>query len=170
MNKIIYLLFLFFVNFSIAQDTQFKITKESITDYIVVSFKDQTQSVLYKKTLDWIAVTYKNPNEIIKSQIENDFIRIEGFETNFNGSSNCSYQIEISFKDGKLKFDPQIFTIINGTNKFDLFSTYKSYFDSDGLVKNRLKPTIEGSETTINSLIKSLNDYIISGKTKKDDW
>ena len=43
----------------------------------------------------------------------------------------------------------------------DLFSTYKSYFDSDGIVKNRLKPTIEGSEKTINSLIKSLNMLLI---------
>jgi hypothetical protein len=170
MNKIIIFLIMFFASFSYAQETQFKITKENITDFIVIAFKDKAQSELYKKTLNWIALTYKNPNETIKSQIENDFIRIEGFETNFNGSSNCTYQIEISFKDGKLKFDPQLFTIINGTNKFDLFSTHKSYFDSDGIVKNRLKPTIEGSEKTINSLINSLNDYINTGGTKKNDW
>jgi hypothetical protein len=170
MKKIIFLLILCVTNLSYSQETQFKITKDNFTDYVIIPCDGKIQSDLYKKTLDWIAKTYKNPKEVIKSQVENDFIRIEGFETGFNGSSNCNYMIEIYFKDGKIKFDPLSFTIINGINKFDLFSTYKSYFGNDGSVKSRLKPTIEGSENTFNSLIKSLNDFIITGNSKNNDW
>lgn len=155
-----------------AQDTDFKISKEYITNFLITNCDGKTKLEMYKKTIDWISINFKNPKEVIQTQIENEMIRIEGFTENFNGTSNASYLIEISFKDGKYKFDPISFTIINGLNRFDFFLTYPTYFKSDGTLKERLKDTVKGVSDLINSLNKSLAMYIIEGKglNKKDEW
>ncbi len=142
MKKIIYTLLMTasFTNLCFSQDSLFKVTGEGITDYIVTTCETKTQSEIYKKTIEWISFTFKNSNEVIQSQIENDMIRIEGFTESFNGTSNAKYIIEISFKEGKYKFDPIKFTIINGINKYDFFLTFSSYYKSDGTVKERLNP------------------------------
>lgn len=155
-----------------AQEVEFNISKDKITNYLISNCDGKSKEELYKKTIDWISINFKNPKEVIQSQIENEMIRIEGFTKNFNGTSNASYLIEISFKEGKYKFDPISFTIINGLNKFDFFSTYSTYFKSDGTVKERLKDTVKGASDLINNLNKSLATYINEGKelNKKDEW
>lgn len=98
---------------SFAQETEFKFTKDGFTDFVVTTVEGKTQQELYKKTLEWIQVTYKNPKEVLLAQIENDYIRFEGFKPNtlcLNSlgmliCENIKYQIEVSFKDGKYKFD-----------------------------------------------------------------
>lgn len=155
-----------------AQEVEFNISKDKITNYLISNCDSKSKEELYKKTIDWISINFKNPKEVIQSQIENEMIRIEGFTENFNGTSNASYLIEISFKEGKYKFDPISFTIINGLNKFDFFSTYSTYFKSDGTVKERLKVTVKGASDLINNLNKSLATFINEGKelNKKDEW
>lgn len=172
MKSIISLLLLILSISGFSQDSLFTVTKEGITDYIVTTCETKTQSDIYKKTIEWISLTFKNSKEVIQSQIENDMIRIEGFTESFNGTSNASYLIEISFKEGKYKFNPVKFTIINGINKFDFFSTFSSYFKSDGTVKERLKVTVSGVENLINSLNTKLKQYIlgIKSETEKNDW
>lgn len=174
MKKIIYTLLMTasFTNLCFSQDSLFKVTGEGITDYIVTTCETKTQSEIYKKTIEWISFTFKNSNEVIQSQIENDMIRIEGFTESFNGTSNANYLIEISFKEGKYKFDPIKFTIINGINKYDFFLTFSSYYKSDGTVKERLKDTVSGVENLINSLNTKLKQHIlgIKSETKKNDW
>lgn len=91
----------------------FKITPEGITPKYVVVNVDKTQAELYKKTLGWISHTYDTPSSVIKSQIENEYIRFTGIEKGlyrqpFMGSTqdfDIKYEIEISFKDGKYKFE-----------------------------------------------------------------
>ena len=64
-----------------AQETEFKFTKDGFTDYVIGTVPNKTASELYKKSIDWINITYKNPREVIKAQIENDYIRIEGISS-----------------------------------------------------------------------------------------
>jgi hypothetical protein len=97
---------------SFGQDSLFTLNQDGLTDYIVTNCDGKSQNDLYKKTLDWILVTYNTPSSVIKAQIENNYIRIEGSAGNlvrFGGLGASSYltryQIEISFKDGKYKFD-----------------------------------------------------------------
>jgi hypothetical protein len=172
MKNIILLLSLILSISGFSQDTSFKVSKDGITDYIVTSCETKTQIEIYKKTIEWISLNFNNSKEVTQSQIENEMIRIEGFTESFNGTSNATYLIEISFKEGKYKFDPVKFTIINGINKFDFFSTFTSYFKSDGSVKERLKDTVTGVENLINSLNIKLKDHIlgIKSETIKNDW
>lgn len=71
-------------------------------------------------------MTFKNTDAVIQAKVDNELLRVEGYSEKFNGVSDASFMIEISFRDGKYKFDPMEFTIINGINKFDLFSTCTS--------------------------------------------
>ena len=102
MKKYILLFFLFSTIIGFAQETEFKFSKKGFTDFVVVECENKTQSELYKKTLDWVAVNYNTPSDVIKGQIENDYIRIEGFSKDLV-ANGTRYQIEISFKDGKYK-------------------------------------------------------------------
>ena len=142
MKKIIYFLLatISISNLSFSQETEFKFDKEGFTDFVVTQCEGKTQVELYKKALDWVSVTYKNPKEVIKAQIENDYIRIEGSSNsliclNILGKkyNNATYQIEISFKDGKYKFDVTSVNLL-GTNsepKMEL-QNMNEYYKSNG--------------------------------------
>lgn len=188
MKKYLLLMLLFVNGLTNAQGSEFKFTKESFTDYIVGIVDGKTATELYKKTLDWVAVTYKNPKEVIKAQIENDYIRIEGAKSNMLcikslGMLNCNdvrYQIEISFKDGKYKFDiikleqyipASQYTVTSGWFEVVLTNT-SVYFKDNGDIKNVFKLYPTAIETEFNSLNTSLNDFLKSDTipSKKNDW
>lgn len=188
MKKIVLGLLMLVSFYSNAQPTEFKFTKEGFTDYVVGVVEGKTAQELYKKTLDWISVTYKNPKEVIKAQIENDYIRLEGVKssmlcTKSLGLMNCSdgrYLIEISFKDGKYKFDltkleqyipPSQYTVTSGWSEVGLANT-SGYYKDNGDLRSVFKLYPTAIETEFNSLNMSLIDFLKSDTipSKKSDW
>jgi hypothetical protein len=188
MKKIVIVLFMVVSFYSNAQETEFKFTKDGFTDFVVIPVQNKTQAELYKKALDWVSVTYKNPKEVIKAQIENDYIRIEGFKSSMLciktlGMLSCSdarYQIEISFKDGKYKFDltkleqyiaPSQYTVSSGWSEVGLVST-SVYYKENGNLKGVFKLYPSAIETEFNLLNTSLKDFLKSDTipSKKGNW
>lgn len=188
MKRILLVLLMVVSFYSNAQETEFKFTKEGFTDYVVGNVEGKTAQELYKKTIDWINVTYKNPKEVIKAQIENDYIRIEGAKSNMLcfktlGLVNCSdvrYQIEISLKDGKYKFDlikleqytpPSKYTFTSGWSEVGLAST-SVYYKENGDLKSLFKLYPISIETEFNSLNTGLKDFLKSDTipSNKSDW
>ncbi|MBK8444233.1 MAG: DUF4468 domain-containing protein [Sphingobacteriales bacterium] len=191
MKKILYVLLLTVsvTNLCLSQETEFKFTKEGFTDYVVISCEGKTQSDLYKKTIDWVSTAYKNPKEVIKAQIENDYIRIEGFKSNMLcikslGILHCfdvRYQIEISFKDGRYKFDVirvEQYTaptqyLSGGWSDFPIDGDIgKIYFKENGEIKSTFKSFPYAFHSTFNGLNKDLESFLKSEliPSKKDDW
>ena len=186
MKKIVMLLLLV-SGVMTAQETEFKFTKEGFTDYVIGTVPNKTASELYKKTIDWINITYKNPREVIKAQIENDYIRIEGINPSMlclkillsNNCENGRYQIEISFKDGKYKFDvtslERYFTPSQynsgGWYAVGLADTSYAYKES-GELRSTYKNYPEEIESTFNSLNNELKKTLESETipSKKDGW
>lgn len=169
---------------AIAMNAQekFELTPAGFTDFVVTTVPDKTQSDLYKKTMDWLQVTYKNPDEVIKAKIENDYIRIEGSSPDLvtinalGRTPNLTrYQIEIGFKDGKYKFDLLSLEYYHKASvkwlpvKLDDGS---DYFNKKGELRSVAKYYPEISDY-FNNLNNSLKDYI-EGKSatsaKKNDW
>jgi hypothetical protein len=190
MKKII-LGLLGFISFSLnAQETEFKFTNDKekgFTDYAVGNVEGKTAQELYKKTLDWVAITYNNPKEVIKAQIENDYIRVEGAKSNLLcikslGLLTCSdvrYQIEISFKDGKYKFDLTKLEQYNTPSQYSRGGWYEislndtSYcYKENGELRSIFKLYPSAIETEFNTLNTSLNDFFKSNTipSKKSDW
>ena len=166
MKKIVYLLLatISISNLSFSQETEFKFDKEGFTDFVVTQCEGKTQTELYKKALDWVSVTYKNPKEVIKAEIENNFIRIE------STSDGLTYLIEISFKDDKYKFD--VLSYVHDLTKTNILEM-DQWYDNNGNIKNkRLEKIVSSHEKKFNDLNLSLNNYINNDEiqSKKNNW
>ena len=112
MKKILFLL-LITSGIMSAQETEFTFNSErGMTDYIVTPVEGKTAQEIYKKVIDWIKITYKNPDKVILSTIENEYIRFEGssgylYSLNMGilgvQYQDTKYEIEVSIKDDKYK-------------------------------------------------------------------
>lgn len=186
--KQIFLLMLFVCCISWGQETEFNFTKDGFTDFVVTECPGKTQSELYKKSIDWIAVTYNNPKEVLKAQIENDYIRFEGSSKGLVTISSLmtfsyptTYQVEVSFKDGKYKFDvvevkyyiaPSQYGS-GGWYNFDIDNTsVANYYNKKGEIKGTFKRMPEALTSFFNRLNNEMKTFFISESipSKKNDW
>lgn len=93
----------------------FKVDSLGVTDFIIMKFDSLISSKdLYNQTMNWIKETYKTPDKVIQTSIENSMIRIEGVDKNsvtfkflkMVQKMDLKYVIEFRIKDGKIKVDP----------------------------------------------------------------
>ncbi len=167
------------------QSTKFKFDKDGFTTFVVGKCDGKSQSELYKKTINWISTFYKNPKEVTKGSIENEYIRIEGandclIATNLLGIHcfTSKYQLEISFKNGKYKmaildityFVPSSQYVIGGWHTEDL-EKMSDYFKESGEIKSRYKYYLD-IPIYFNKINNDLNDFLISNviPSKKNEW
>lgn len=125
MKKIVLGLLILLSFYSNAQETEFTFTADKgMTDFIVTPVEGKTAPEIYKKVIDWIKITYKNPDKVILSTIENEYVRFQGMGNTgllkfyrWGGvfTPDNRFTIEISIKDGKYKFDLIDFEGYNGT-------------------------------------------------------
>jgi len=186
MKKIITIFTLVCSLLSFGQEKEFTFTKSGLSDFVVTESEGKTQIELYNKCIDWISVTYKNPNEVIKAKIENEYIRIEGSSENIicynymgKRCSTTKYEIEISFKDGKYKFDVLSISEYNSATKysgakwtyFNLNDT-SDYYDKKGEIKKSYKYIPEMLPAYFNNLNLELKNFLKSDSipSKKSDW
>lgn len=183
LKKLLYLVIL--VTFgAYSQETEFTFSSEKgMTDYIVTKVENKSSAEIYNKIIEWIKVTYKNPDKVILSTIENEYIRFEGISLISN--INCKYQIEISIKEGRYKFDLIGLDVYVDANQMGIpvgWSELKAVnfitnspkesiepmFKKDGSFKGWCKYTPD-FPIYFNGLNKSVNDYILSVVKKSDE-
>ena len=176
-----------------AQETEFTFNNErGMTDFVVTQVEGKTSAEIYKKAIEWIKVTYKNPDKVILSTIENEYIRFEGssnaiYSVTILGAKTyypTKYQIEITIKDGKYKFDliamenlyPASQYSSGGWTANALFISNlkkefldKTFYKKDGTPKPIFKDNMINVPIYFNSLNKSLLE-IITATVKKDDF
>ena len=193
MKKIVLGMLMLMSLYSNAQETEFTFTPDKgMTDFIVTPVEEKTAPEIYKKVIDWIKVTYKNPSEVMLSTIENEYVRFEGYsETlySYNAMGQhyepTKYVIEISVKDGRYKFDLVSMQSLEspssssrgGWYDVNLFTTKmtkedleKAYvFKKDGSLRSNFK-FVNEVPTYFNNLNKSLSESIISTVKKSDGW
>ena len=185
MMKALSLLFVMMTGFVSAQD-KFSFTKDGLTDYVVTEVTGKTKSEMYKKTLDWISVTYKDPKDGVRGQAENDFIKFEGSGKDIvcldalgkKKCNNAKYQVLVSFKDGKYKFDVISISIYNEASSTNAagWTAMKldanDYYGKLGEIKNAYKHYPEMIPAFFDNLNASLKEFILNGvvPAKKSDW
>jgi len=162
MKKIITTVFLILGLISYSQESEFKFTKDGLTDYIVIKVEDNSQNELYDKTINWINTVYNSPSNVLKAQVKDEYIRFEGIK------DYCVYQIEISFKDGKYKFDVLSYRhLTTNSNLLDI----TLWFNNDGSIKNkRCERLILEHQEFFNQLNLSLKNFIMTNANKNKDW
>lgn len=188
------LLLIFFISGIInAQETEFSFDNtKGMTDFIVIPSEGKNASEIYKKITEWIKTTYKNPDKVILSTIENEYIRFEGSsETLYSANIimlgktyyNSKYQIEISIKDNKYKFDlismqnyyPRSQYSAGGWTDNVIFNSnttkegLATFYKKDGSLKSMWKYLPE-VPTYFNELNKSMLESINSRVKKNDNW
>lgn len=177
-NTILFALAIFFSINTYSQDIpKLKLNQNGVEPIVVITDSLKAKG-LYEKTLNWVQETYKNPENVLKTKIENEKIRIEGFAENawwykslgIKQNYNMEYFIEISFKDGKYKFDYIIGQFFTPKGEKVLYD-YSIFFKKTGEIKNAYTDAVPSLEETMNNL--SLNFYnYVTGKTNKknDKW
>ena len=176
--KLKFLMLVLFVTVStFAQDTDFKFLKEGLTDFVVTSV-DTSAKELFAKTTSWIKENNKN-GDAIKSSIENEKVTFQGYKENFsctkaggtNVCSNASYTIEITFREGKYKFDLLDMELIgaNGKTSTPNLNDFSEYYDKDGNLKKYMGDIPSTYENFFNGLNKNLATYI-DKKLKSEKW
>lgn len=192
MKEILFLM-VFACGFMNAQETEFTFdNSKGMTDFIVVPVEGKTATEIYKKIIEWIKITYKNPDKVILSTIENEYIRFEGssetlYSVNITmlGKTYYSskYQIEISIKDNKYKFDlismqnynPKSQYSAGGWTENIIFNKntekegISAFYKKDGTLKSMWKFLPE-VPTYFNELNKSMIENINSTVKKNDNW
>lgn len=174
MKKVLWLL-VFVYGVSFGQEKL--ILKPVGFDAIVTNVENKSAKEIYDKTKEWIQTYYKNPKEVLKADIPNELIRIDGFctggyQTKSLGivyNMNYSYTIEIDIKEGKYKCN-FIVRDLWADNQKCLY-TYNSFYKSDGTERKVYALSIETMNKSANEIYLSLFNYI-TGKTqlKKSDW
>ncbi len=144
---------------------------------IIVEVAGMSAVELYQKSLDWVQETYKTPSSVLKANIENDKIRIDGFASNawwFKSlgvklSLDMDYTVKIDFKDGRYRFEFIVGQFWGDGQK--VMYDYTAFFNKNGDVKKSYADAVPSLELTMNSLSLSFLNYV-TGKTeeKNDDW
>lgn len=171
------------INPATAQEFEYNI--EGLTDYVVVETSAIGQAEMYLKAKNWVKDTFFDPAEVLKADFLDDKIRIEGvtpdaFCGKIMGMTSCSdakYQIEISFKDGKYKFDPIELSFPSTSTQYGYMANViplkdgSNYYKKSGKVRNKYSENIIASfELVFNSLNTSLKNYLSSEPKAKEDW
>lgn len=189
MKKVLLLALLMSLN-SYSQEL-FKVSEKGFTDYIVVKIDSLSKQDLFNKSINWIKETYNTPSEVIKSTIDNDKVIFEGVKKNGTFLKSLGmkvfldfkYRIEISFKDGKYKFDPTSLQMYSSPNQYsaggwanwNLDGTYYAVRKKNGKVKKMLRYYTQDIENCFNMLLLSHKSYLIKQEMKKvtkkeEDW
>ena len=153
----------------------FSFNTDGTADYVVFKADSLSAKDLYNKALGWINTTYKNPNAVIKAKIENQMIRLEGFERGafsrtFKDGDKAEYDVNytltIEFQDGKYRvlFTHDKITVDGGQVYFKFEDVINNVPDRNG---NGWPNAKAEYEKTVNHLLTSLSGYITK---PKDNW
>ena len=176
MKKLILLLLLIPL-FNFAQNNN-PVLSISGVEAVVVDVNNKSANEIYDNLKKWVMKSYRNPDEVIKADIPNEQIRINGYNRGFfQGKAlstfdyDVTYMLTLDIKDNKyrLSFVVEDITFDGGTPY--LGGTKSWYKKKDGSVK-------KGTTLQVNSFnesLKSINNSIYlaaTGATKKsnDDW
>ena len=153
-----------------------KLTPEGVAP-VVLTFDGLSASDIYSKSLEWVQETYNNPSEVLKANIKNKKIRIDGFKekalsfrTVVLNEWGVSYTLEISFKDEKCRFSYNI-NYFTGSDGSRTAITYKNFFRKNGEIRNSYISAVFSLNKSMNDLLISYYNYV-SGITdaENDDW
>ncbi len=186
MKKFILSLFILAANTVVSQaPTAFSLSKEGLTDFIVTDVPDKSAADLYKRSIEWISAKYKDPSQASKEKVENSLIVFEGTAKpliSLNPVARVNhlskFQVALSFKDGKYKFDvvsleyfvPASTLDAGGWRKINI-SDMSEHYARTGELRSTYKYFTEIPEF-FNKLNDELRQFALgeSVAVKKSDW
>lgn len=165
-----------------------------LNQFIVLEKENMPMSDGYRLVKNWVNVFYNTPREVIKGDIENEYVRVEGVVTNLcqmdgkfimlsNICTDMTYSLSFAFKDNKIKMQlTRLRTRANSTYVYgnDNSITDYNWYDAQPYFGATINPktgeTDERISTQQNLIIEELNilgysvkDYL-ENPIAADDW
>ena len=191
MKKILFTLTLGLLTIiSFAQSPSFTLSEEKPTfpnQFVAIEVDGLTIPDGYNRALEWINITFNTPSEVIKSQLENKYIRIEGIVKNFypydvlnTMFASVRYTIEFKFKENKVKFEVIKTEYYIAPSQYGSGGWVNLEFLNTKMYKKNGKPKKAYAKkarkvmTYFNELVLSMDTYlkkpIEETESGNDDW
>jgi len=143
--------------------------------YIVIDEKGTPQEN-YNKVINYINKTYNTPSEVIKSQINGEYIRIEGISDLFKNGGvmiPVRHTLEFNFKQDKIKMTISSLTGAgSSTASVTVYCTYAKTHNSSGKVKKMMMNYATKVTDGVNALAERIKLGIAEENSTDtdDDW
>ncbi len=147
---------------------KFKLTKDGIKPIVFKLDTSYTDSVIYTKIKEWIALNNKSPKSVTRIDNEYSLIKFscyskDGWKGKINGVdywNELQFTLNVEIKDAKCRV-----TFASDDTH------YKFWYNSDGILMEKFKESHDTFENTVNKQITSLYSYILHGeKPNQDNW
>ena len=171
MKKILFALLFFYSTQVFSQNLIHADVNRFSPEFTVLEFKGKKADELYNSLLKWVNLTFKNPNYVIKSDIKNELIRINGIWSITakamigTKTIDLEYIAQFDIKDEKIRFS--IFNL--ETRQKEGSFHYNNLFKSSGERKTfkEAQNFLTEIDLIANSFIANLVNNINKEKT---DW
>ncbi|MBN2215008.1 MAG: hypothetical protein JW723_12270 [Bacteroidales bacterium] len=147
--------------------------------FVVILTDGMTAKQLYSKSVKYINQNYKNPEEVIKGNIEGEYLKWNTFVSNFLLATNsgakvlfdAKYTTELYFKDDKFKYEIVSLEIYTQQGHYPIvyvggMMEWAIYNKKGELKREDVKEQIE---TYFNSEIYKITEFL-KDNYKKNDW
>lgn len=160
--------------FFYGQTEKFKYDQTGLTKFVVTDVENVDNKTIYKKTINWIKETYKNPDVVINAEIEDESVRFTGITSkkvevysDFGELLfyDIKYTIKVSTKDFKYKFEVISFELIDcyWTVNFKK-PINEEIYKKDGSIRKKWRNFPKSIEDIFDGLNFELKNYLQKGK------
>ena len=192
MKKILFTLYLSVLTvISFAQTPTFTLSEEKPDfppQFIVLEIDSLSIEDGYKRTLEWININYNTPSKVIKSQIENKYIRIQGISKNgftfvnigMTFYKDIQYTIEFKFKENKVRYDVLDYEVWDDATDYSSAGwspypiKYSKLYKRNGKMKKGYGKGVQTIIGCFNDIAEGLDLYlrkpIAEIISEDDDW
>jgi len=157
---------------------------DSTKTYIVLNVEDKTAKQLYDNAINYINHLYKSPDDVIKGKEDGKYLKFITHVSDFTSIPNvlsptyydCDYTTELSFKDGKVKYEIivlDIYVISKGIKLYLFISGSSSMFNKNIFnKKGELKrPNNKNDiENYFKTQINGLMTFLKENNIKHENW
>tara|TARA_B110000977_G_scaffold13647_1_gene17200 strand:- start:27 stop:551 length:525 start_codon:yes stop_codon:yes gene_type:complete len=125
----------------------------------------------YDKVINYVNKTYNTPSEVLKSQIDGEYIRIEGISDLFkNGGVMIPtlHTLEFEFKQDKIKVE--VLSLMASGTSVIAYCTYAKTHTSKGKGKKMMMKYATKVTDGLNKLSEQIKLGLTKAAKADDDW
>lgn len=192
MKQTILLFMILITGFTFGQDSQiFKFGPKIESVIVKIDSTKYPKEVIYSKLKDWINYYYHSPKDVLKSDVNNEMIRFDGYKEKgikvnaplMSQVEDIRYTIQIDIKDGKYRvtlvslerfFKDVVRNQYSTQSRWvNALSEVSSCYKNNGDLRSYCKYYPLSFETLMNDILESTKNFITSqnnNSTKNSNW
>ncbi|MDM1378175.1 DUF4468 domain-containing protein [Myroides marinus] len=158
-----------------AQEPKASLTIDGVAP-VIYNAEGKSSSEIYSKVIEWINLKYNSPKDVLKGDIKDKFVSLNGFMDNawsystmgIRTTYGITYKLDIDIKENKYRVTLTLKDFTHPTQK--VWYDYHSLFKKDGTIR---KVYVEGHkelEDSINNILQDLNNQVNNINTRDDEW